>query len=1022
MAFLKPILWVVALLSLNAFGAVSSSEKIYVNNLKTEFLIQRVENGIFYVEKYVQKTPGGFQDLIWQKRFSDIKRANVFFRSYSNNLTAMNVEDVFSQSTRPEKYLTEVADQVLWTHHNNWSWDWELKYADWVRQNVKQDFLVKYNIPTDCADLAYVTRWIFSRINSLPAANRLGGSSAVLSNFSMRAEWVKLPTNTEWYLDKRFMKALEYLMNNTYTHTLARDSYPIAITPETLIPGTHHLELRDVSGHTMYVYSTLEPLQVPLKLYYSNVPRIVRPLYDTTYSEMSSPTPKSGFLKMLWPTVQIGSVQFKKAQDMPFYSEEQYDSKFVAVDKNFAIAVMKRLDPKFSWENLVLSAVSDIANRFADRLQIVEQGYAFCQVNNCAPNSQGYEDWSTPSRDGRILEIFDLLASTASSPDGSTFLTEAIDALKNKFITIQNQKMSVADLLFNFKYQNYSSEPTVSISQRWGLTTSDYFENIKSKLENILKDRKTFVTSANFCKPNCVFGTDNWLKSLAYPFDLDLKNILEGIQYLKATNPQKYADLKTLMDGYQLENRTLTEWSEKFVLLNSDPRFASDFIDKKSTLSAWVFPASIFLKITSDKNHALLKSASAGQIQDIKNNTSVFETNSVEGYVADLNETSNQWLVVLPEPTGISIKVYQNNKQLISSFQVLTPEKILDVKIISSSSVGDYVLVKTDGHVNGYSIQGTQLFQYVRRHRFEDSSNTIKKVEFSGDDNQVCLFELDKPTMQKCKQVVGAYAGPYDIYVNENKEWVTLAIGGGLIAGGSFTYSFQKNDFLSLAGSQVYINLLGDYGGVVQDFSANQSYLVGTDSFGDLIKIKSFPMNSWITELSKGLYVTMEYTQGGTVKQLYFEVVNNQVSPINLQPDESKIGSAAYFNGETYVVTYLLNKGFRLRTLHGATIKDWSVGLWPELSVKNDALFLMDTITLSDINRMNYVAQVKLQSKEVIEVKYTEFIHKKTDSFFMGVGSSQKFPSGFVKMLQEDQDIQRDLMGLRSLNTYVYEP
>lgn len=452
------------ILSSTVLASEASTEKVFTNSTKNQYLILRGEDGVFIVEKYIQSKPHGFQDLAWQKRFSSEKSAGAYVKQMAFGFRQnISKELFFSQN-----YLTDNLNEVLWTHENEWSWDWEKKYSQWVHENVHADFLVKYNLPTDCADVAYVIRWIFSRIHSLPAANRLAGSNEVFTNLSMRTEWLELPTNAEWSLDKRFLEALRYLLTNTYTHTLARDSYPIAINTESLTPGVHHLALHGSSGHMMAVYGVNEPSQAPLQLYYSDVPQEVRLLYSTIYYQTELPKKNSGFLRMLWPIIKSELVQFTKARDMPFYSLEQYSENFLKDDSTFGIAVMKRLQPNFSWEILGSSILNDIKNRLENRVKIVEQGFQFCKTNDCAPGTAGYENWSTPARDTAILSAFDNFDSVLVESANIKWVKEMLQNLKNSYLEIQGQKINLDNILNNL--EDCSSDPRDSIEQRWGLT------------------------------------------------------------------------------------------------------------------------------------------------------------------------------------------------------------------------------------------------------------------------------------------------------------------------------------------------------------------------------------------------------------------------------------------------------------------------------------------------------------------------------------------------------------------------
>ena len=991
---------------------------------------------MIYVEKFVQKKPDGFQDLVWQRRFSDLKRANAFVAKYAYKLRSVDAVELYQMNPITEKYLTEAPDKVLWTHNNNWSWDWEVKYAQWVRENIHQDFLVKYNIKTDCADLAYVSRWIFARLNSLPMANRLGGSGQILSNFSMRSEWLKLPTNTEWFLDKRFLAALDYLMNNTYTHTLARDSYPIAITPESLIPGVHHLVLHDKSGHTMYVYSTLEHGQVPLKLYFSNVPRIVRPLYETSYYQSNSPNRKlgEGFLRFVWPAVTAGSVQFVKREQMPFFSEQQYDPAFIEKDGSFDISVMKKLDPNFSWENLVLGSIKDVKSRIEERIPVVEQGYTACQKTKCTEESQAYDDWSTPSRDARILEIFNLLTTNLNSMEGVGFVGVATEALKNDTITVEGRKISLADVLVQFKYKNYSSDPNVPIGQRWGLSVEDQFANIKFKIAALMNARKLFLAQAANCKKDCLFGSKNWASTLSYSSDFEIKSVFEGVQHLKVKNPEKYAQLKLLLDSVQQDGKTLTEWSQKFEVLNADPKYATDFVDKKSTWTAFNYLADSRIAVSTDKKVAFLKSETAGQIVDLITGVAIFDDNPVDGKVISMNAGNKSWLTILDQDQSKIFKVFQNDKKLAYTFAAPIAEAILEAKIVSSENLGDYVFVQTEKSFQGFSVLGQKLFNYVFENAIPSYGRRLELGYFQLN-KQICVFNLSSPLEKKCQQIPSE-AESVDISAAENEELVnfeTRIAGSKMGAFQNLTYHMKTNSFLSFP-KDATVNIFSNRGGSVYYPEKKENFYFTVGAKGEVILGKKMSNGIYSVQLSDNLYGETNYEDASPTTAYYQTTVNGGMAVVNLKADEERIGSAVSFNNETYLLVLLKNSLFRVRQLNGSFAKDIASVGRPTLFVKGTQLFLSDKVLIDSEHSINlsYTVLVNLNGGETFQVVDTNFFSSMGSSLDLGptiqlgsgsqTGQGVDLPSGFTISLSEKESIPRLILGLKTIGVYLYQP
>jgi hypothetical protein len=368
-----------------------------VKNKPDQYLITYGEENRFFVDVYSIPREG-FQERLQQYSFSSSEERQLFLRGQA---PAKNI----SLLRKSQDNYTEIKTGRIWQATQNWSWDWELRYADWVTAEVDAGFMLKYQIRTDCADLAIALRWIFARINGLPAGNQLAGSGALFTNESMHRRWARLPTAANWYDDRRFREALDYLLDNTYTHSAIDDSYPVRIAIDTFLPGVHHLEIRTESGHTMVV-SRIMPTSGAVRMLYSNVPRIVRYLYEEDFYSYKQPkSGKGGFLRFRWVEKINGVWAQRVATNMPDYSQEQFDPAFMQGYQAFDEAVLGHLGLYFTPMQRLQSLLALFVQRIRDRIVIVEQGYAFCRQQNCDPQSENYELWSTPSRDGRITDV-----------------------------------------------------------------------------------------------------------------------------------------------------------------------------------------------------------------------------------------------------------------------------------------------------------------------------------------------------------------------------------------------------------------------------------------------------------------------------------------------------------------------------------------------------------------------------------------------------------------------------------------
>src|SRR4030042_4009233 len=157
--------------------------------------------------------------------------------------------------------LKESSLQIWKVGNHRWTVQEEHRFAKWVEKNITEDFFIRHKIPVDCADVPYAVRWIYSRIAHLPAAATTKDGQ-LIGHWS--TEWRKLPTDSEWYRDRRFRTALLHMLSETTTRTLPLDTYPVRIDPDSLIPGTVFFITEShsgVIGRVVLDGSTVHPLQ-----------------------------------------------------------------------------------------------------------------------------------------------------------------------------------------------------------------------------------------------------------------------------------------------------------------------------------------------------------------------------------------------------------------------------------------------------------------------------------------------------------------------------------------------------------------------------------------------------------------------------------------------------------------------------------------------------------------------------------------------------------------------------------------
>ncbi|OFZ49034.1 MAG: hypothetical protein A2381_15620 [Bdellovibrionales bacterium RIFOXYB1_FULL_37_110] len=281
------VLWLIA------FSNLYAQDWIFKTSLGTTYIVTYLEEDYYYLDQYFAPI-GKLQERVKHLTFSSEEKLNNYLHEHYNqffdkqvwNYFAMNdLLSIFNVSTSGLSVEDIGSTNHIWENKNTWDEEWETEYARWIEKNVDKDFLKNHKISVDCADVAYALRWIFSRINYLPAANTLAGSGDLFTNESFKDEWKDLKTSSDWHNDERFLKALDYLLDNTYTHTLHNDIYPIKISRAIFISGVIHLSLFENNGHTRVLTKTNyeDSDQIPIMLMSGTTPRMLRTLYEETF-------------------------------------------------------------------------------------------------------------------------------------------------------------------------------------------------------------------------------------------------------------------------------------------------------------------------------------------------------------------------------------------------------------------------------------------------------------------------------------------------------------------------------------------------------------------------------------------------------------------------------------------------------------------------------------------------------------------------------------------------------------------
>jgi hypothetical protein len=375
------------------------------------------------------------------------------------------LDESTNQFWKSTDQVRESTDQVWEVGDRRWTVEEERRFEKWAEETITEDFFIRYQIPTDCADVVYAIRWIYARIAHLPAAATTR-EGRWIGHWS--TDWKYLPTHSEWHRDERFRAALRYLLPMTWTGTLPLDTYPVRISPDSVTPGTLFLLTESHTGMIGHVF--LDGSQAhPLQTWESGLPVKVRKLsLGYFFSARPESIARSGLVKFRWPVSENGEWKYLPVQEHPFYSEEQYTSDFCKNSTDFVEVVARRVDPtNYPPTEKMMKIMGTIARLLRERVPIVLAGYQECYTSSCPDGSEGWEIHSTPGRDGMIISLMDHLSQIIESNHLDRGMVKrlmesiSIDISENRSITLYHA------------YQNYlwlSPHPEHSIEARWGLS------------------------------------------------------------------------------------------------------------------------------------------------------------------------------------------------------------------------------------------------------------------------------------------------------------------------------------------------------------------------------------------------------------------------------------------------------------------------------------------------------------------------------------------------------------------------
>ncbi len=289
------------------------------------------------------------------------------------------------------------ASADVWPTSKTWSEAFEAKYTSWISARFTESFYLKGpwgGISTDCADAIYGARIIFSFENGLPFSLDPGDSH--FSNATKNFDEISDP-------ELRVRAFLEFVNSRTWTGSLSRHTYPVAITRESIVPGVIWMK----PGHAETVLRVRDTGAIEVRG--SWLPSAVRKMITITTLGYIPNKTTQGFRRWIWPQNFV-----LPPEQQPGYSEAQFENSspnssslehFRSVSK-FEESVRSKLSRKPESAKARLNRTAhDFCALLAARSQVVQLGYDYVsKIDRCLGEKE-YDAYSTPNRDANLRRV-----------------------------------------------------------------------------------------------------------------------------------------------------------------------------------------------------------------------------------------------------------------------------------------------------------------------------------------------------------------------------------------------------------------------------------------------------------------------------------------------------------------------------------------------------------------------------------------------------------------------------------------
>lgn len=376
-------------------------------------------------------------------------------------------------------HLSAFAD--VWKNEHQWSEIWEDKFSQWVEQSWDDEIFMRpdsllYGIKTDCADASYTMRMYYSYINKLPFVIRHPNKPKEFLTNSIKS--------FDSISDERarFRKFVDAINLMTDSGSLSNDTYPIQINKKNFRAGIVYVSPND---HT-YQIKSIDLSGIPI-VYASTVPQEARYLQILNSYPFYIPSDIKNY--------RDGYRAFKQPHHYSMspslisgYGLDQWELGLMAAGDLFIfgelIAQKIQTIPETNVgkiKRLLLNICSAIQLR-AIHISWTESR-KLNQYGRCLTHSE-YENESTPSRDKRIVMMYNQLEKTFKATDLSTadgyfevakfVFNESIPGhVVEKWCPIStsnpgSEKINLRTVYLAIRDNKLISDPHANFEQRWG--------------------------------------------------------------------------------------------------------------------------------------------------------------------------------------------------------------------------------------------------------------------------------------------------------------------------------------------------------------------------------------------------------------------------------------------------------------------------------------------------------------------------------------------------------------------------